>query len=327
MIENLKIKKKLMSLGITTVALVNGAIGLNCAEAQVNEKEMQSIVSMMQNEEVTPVPTEIPQVTPTPSDPYTLTDEEAIEMGTYIYENYAKKLAAVEGTTFYGHREYYQKEDMINYVCLFNQKYPTIYADRTSSLEYGDIVWVNTVLEDFLIGRKQYRSFSDEVNIFPYSLFLKEGRPEKALLEELENDFAYLSNNKVTDEEIYEYWGKVFKLAINADETFKDWHEFDFQLFYYTAKSQFYFMEEHPRFYNNFDLLVPAKYVFGGNKDAKLNIFDAFGMRYSIRRNKYPGLTNQEFNAYAGCLEELYDKYGIINRDNNYILQRINGSN
>ena len=307
MVKNYRIKKSMVSLGIVTMALVNGVVGVKNAKAETGTEETaRSIASTVsakntESEEATPLPT----VSPIPYDSYALTRKEAIEMGTYIYENYVEKIANINGTFFNESKDDYQKEDMINYVCLFNQKYPTIYAGRDSSLEYGEIDYVNTMLECCLEGRRQYRSFSDEINIFPYSLFLKDGRPEKALLEELENDFTYISNNKVTNEVIYEYWGKIFKLAINAGETFKDWHEFDFQLFYYTAKSQFYFIEEHPGFYNYFDLCVPAKYVFGGNKDAKLNLFDAFGMRYSIRRNKYPGLTDQEFNAYAGCLEEL----------------------
>ena len=341
MINNLKIKKELMRLGLTSVALVNGAISLGCSRVvEASEENIKQITSIVETEntevpttpEITPIvtPTNTPEPTeepsPTPYDPYTLSDEEAIEIGTYIYDNYVTKYMKDRTTFLYKDSQNYQLEDIINYVCILNQKYP-LYEERKSSILNGNTIYLHDMHEKILNGDIHLSINKRENNLFPYSIFLKEGRPEKKLLEELEEGFRYISDNDVSNEEIYTYWGNVFKLAINSDETFKDWDPFQYYMFYYTIKSQYYFVLAWPEIFNNIPYDVPAKYVFDNNKNVKLKLEDAFYMRDTVNRSKYPGLTDQEFNAYVGCLEEYLDMCAIITNDREYVKQKIKNSN
>ena len=349
MINNLKIKKELMRLGLTSVALVNGAISLGCSRVvEASEENIKQITSIVEAEntevpttpEITPIvtptntpsPTNTPEPTeepsPTPYDPYTLSDEEAIEMGTYIYENYFAKWSRIAGSFVQGdYDRRYTKEDIINYVCLLNQKYPALYQDRRSSAVNGNCDDIRNMHEGIVDANITWTLSHHTNNLFPYSIFLKEGREERKLLKELEDGFRYISDNDVTDQEIYEYWGKVFKLAINSDETFKNWDAIQYYMFYTTIRSQYYFVMLCPEQFNNIPYDVPAKYVFDNNKNVKLKLEDAFYMRDTVNRSKYPGLTDQEFNAYVGCLEEYLDKCAIMTNDREYIKQKVKGSN
>ncbi len=349
MINNLKIKKKLTQLGMTALALVNGAVCLGCAQIEIPEELGQSIESTLPLETpdktdeivVTPtptpnsvitqkpttVPTEEPTPSPTPYDPYTLTDEEAIEMGTYIYDNYIKDYKDIEGTEFNKYPEYCEKEDIINFVCLFNHKYPTVYPDRYSSLKYGELNAVYYFLEG--ISGINWITSRDkgENNLFPYSILLKEGRPERTVLEELERKYKHLSDDEVSDEEIYEYFGNLFKMAINSDETFKDWDDFDYILFYVEGREQVDFTFWCYDLFNYNDGTIPAKYVFDNNKGTPLYLLNAFSSRDSIDRSRYSGLTTEEIDTYVGCFSEHMVEWMKRNEENNYVKQRIKGSN
>ena len=348
MVNRIELQKKLLQLGTLSVALMIGTVSLGCTKAVEPEetKETASTVVAAATEAATltvdptatassmptnpPAPTPTPEPTaepsPTPYDPYTLSDEEAIEIGTYIYDNYIAKYMDNHATFFYKHSEAYQLEDIINYVCILNQKYP-LYEERRSSILHGNTIYLHDMHEQILNGDIHLSVNKRVNNLFPYSIFLKEGRPERALLEELEEGFRYISDNEVSNEEIYSYWGKVFKLAIHSDETFKDWDPFQYYMFYYTIKGQYYFVLAWPEIFNNIPYDVPAKYVFDNNKNVKLKLEDAFYMRDTVRRNKYPGLTDQEFNQYVGCLEEYLDKCAIITNDREYVKQKIKSSN
>ena len=243
-------------------------------------------------------------------------------MGSYIYDNYIAVYQQNPDLFFTKQKEMFEEEDIINYVCLLNQKYPVLYPKRESSLKREDISRINTMYADFLNANFHCSSEVGKNNLFPFSLFMKDGRPEKALLEELETEFKYITDNNVSDEEIYAYWSKVVKMSMNIDETLKDWHSFDFKLFYYTIKAQTYFAMWCPQLFNGNLFSVPAKYVFGENKSGDLRLDDMFYMQYSVDRNRYRNLNNDEFKLYAGCLEEYLDKYSIDEIDTNYIRER-----
>ena len=339
MVNNLRIKKILMELGITTVALIHGTLG--CGEVIAAEEDVKKMVSMVENKNLkgvetistslndtsAPEETPMPKFSSTPYDPYTLTDEEAIEIGTYIYDNYIVNYEQVEGSFFKKYAYQYTKQDIINYVCLFNEKYPALYPDRRSACSNGDLLELVTFYEVIIDVNDTVAIDKRKTDIFPYSICMKEGRPEKRLLEELEQDFYYISNNKVTDEEIYKYWGKVFGLAINYEETFKDWDNFNTLMFYYMVRGQYYYFMECPEIFNYIPCCVPAKYVFN-NKNDDLDLKDAFYYVNTTTKQKYPSLTNEEYLAYIGCFDRVLSIFYENNIENdNFIKQKKKSSN
>ena len=344
MVNNLRIRKKLMELGITTVALVHGALGLGCSEAIASEEDVKEIVSMVESEYLkeanlvanktilqdTPDPTDKPTSTEEEnlSDPYILTDEEAIEMGTYIYDNYIKKYIENEVTFLYECKSDSELEDIINYVCLVNQKYPALYPDRPTSCNDGSVYWYLNICE-YLSNANFYEAAQYErPNLIPFSIFMKEGRPEKKMLEEIESDFSHLLNDEVTDEEIYEYWGKVIKMSINLDETFKDWHSFNAILLYYTLYDQIGCFLMKPQNFNYIEHnCIPASYVFD-NRSGNLDLYDAIYYISTTTKEEYASLTDEEYNLYRGCFAKLAGWFEEENVDNdNYIKERKKSSN
>jgi len=344
MVNNLKIRKKLMELGITTVALVHGALGLGCSEAIASEEDVKEIVSMVESEYLkeanlvanktilqdTPDPTDKPTSTEEEnlSDPYILTDEEAIEMGTYIYDNYIKKYIENEVTALYEYKSHSELEDIINYVCLVNQKYPVLYPDRPTSCNDGSVYWYFGICELLSSANFYEAEQYERPNLIPFSIFMKEGRPEKKMLEEIESDFSHLLNDEVTDEEIYEYWGKVIKMSINLDETFKDWHSFDVLLFYYTLFDQTGCFLTKPQNFNYIEHNgIPASYVFD-NRSGNLDLYDAIYYISTTTKEKYAGLTDEEYDLYRGCFDKVLGLFNEKNVDNdNYIKERKKSSN
>lgn len=354
MVNRIDLQKKLLQLGTISVALMIGTVSLGCSKAVETEetKETAPIVVAEAAEAATPTveatatpsptptvePTNTPSPTPTVEptntpepteepketspDPYVLTDDEAIDIGTYIFDNYVTVYSKNPKTFMAKATHPLTKEDIINYVCHLNQKYPVLYPKRESSLKREDMIYINSLYEDFLNANFHCSSEVGKNNLFPFSTFLKEGRPEKALLEELESEFKYITDNDVLDEEIYAYWAKVVKISMNVEETLKDWHSFDFKLFYYTIKSQVYFAMWCPEPFNGNLYSIPASYVFGNNKKGDLRLDNMFYMRYSVNRNTFRNLTNEEFTLFVGCLEEYLDKYCIDEVDTNYIRSR-----
>ena len=326
MLDILMLKKRLLQVGITTVAVAQGVLGLGYGRVAVAEEAGKEIAHMENAEGIrTATNTTVsgmtdPTSTPTPSsyDPYTLTDEEAIEIGTYIYDNYIVNYEQVEGSFFKKYAYQYTKQDIINYVCLFNEKYPALYPERKSACSSGDLLELITFYEVIIDVNDTVAIDKRKTDIFPYSICMKEGRPEKRLLEELEQDFYYISNNKVTDEEIYQYWGKVFRLAINYEETFKDWDNFNTLMFYYMVRGQYYYFMECPEVFNYLPCCVPAKYVFD-NKNDDLYLKDAFYYVNTTTKQKYPSLTNEEYLAYRGCFDKILASF---NENDNFIKQR-----
>ena len=350
MISRIEIQKKLLQLGTISVALMIGTVSLGCTKAVEPEetKETASAVVAAATEAATltvdptatasstptntPAPTPTPEPTaepsPTPYDPYTLSDEEAIEMGTYIYENYFAKWRGIPGSFVQNdYDKRYTKEDIVNYVCLLNRRYPALYKERRSSAVNGNSDDICNMHEGIVDANISWTLSNHTNNLFPYSIFLKEGREERELLEELEEGFRYISDNDVPDQEIYEYWGKVFKLAINSEETFKNWDEIQYYMFYTTIRSQYYYAMLCPEQFNNLPYAIPSNYVFDHKKSISLRFEDAFFMRDTVSRNKYPGLTNEEFDLYVGCLEEYIDKCAILTNDREYIRQKVSGTN
>ncbi len=352
MINNLIIKKKLVQLGLTSLALVNGAVSLGCGRVvEASEEEIKQIISVVEAEstelatntpEITvtpsttptctpsPTPTEAPTNTPspTPYDPYTLTDEEAIEIGNYVYDNYIKNYITVEGSFFQRYADEYAREDLINLVCLFNQKYPALYPDRRTACSNGDLQRLITFFEDIINVNDCVARDTRKTSIFPYSVFLKEGRPEKELLEEMEGSFRHISEDKVSNEEIYGHWDKMFKLAMNYDETFKEWDSFNTVMFYYMAEGQYYYFLECPEVFNGLSCYVPSQYVFYNRKGTNLYLKDAFVYSSSTTKQKYAALTNDEYQAYRGCFDKVLEKFNGKNIDgDNYIKQRRKNGN
>ena len=354
MINNLIIKKKLVQLGLTSLALVNGTINLGCGRVVEAEeaKEILSIIEVENTELATTTPkvTSIPSVTPTivstntpsptstptptqgpsptPYDPYTLTNEEAIEIGTYIYDNYIKYYTTVEGSFFQKYAGEYTKEDMINIVCLFNQKYPALYPNRASACSSGDLQNLITFCEDIINVSIKEADSKGQTIIFPYSVFLKNGRPEKELLEEIENNFDAIASGNVSNEDIYKCWGKAIKLAINADKTFENWNSFNTLMFYYRLRGEYYYFLGRPQVFNNLPCYIPSEYVFENKKGTKLYLEDAFLYVSSTNKQKYSGLTNAEYDSYRGCFDKILAKFNEKNIDgDNYIKQRKKNSN
>lgn len=120
MISRIEIQKKLLQLGTISVALMIGAVSLGCSIA-VEAKETKGTASIVVAEaaetatptveataNLSPTPTVEPTNTPSPTptveptntpepteepketslDPYVLTDDEAIDIGSFIYDNY-----------------------------------------------------------------------------------------------------------------------------------------------------------------------------------------------------------------------------------------------
>ena len=347
MVNRIKKKKKLLQLGTLSVALMIGTVSLGCSKAVEAEetKETASIVVAEAAETATPTveatatpsptPTNTPAPTPTPEptaepsptpyDPYTLSDEEAIKMGKYIYRYYVNPYKVINcfdvwrkyqkthpdssgwpnyASTFFGmDSEHYQIEDIVNYVCLLNQRYPTVYPDRSSSLERRDLIYLNSMYECFLNGDGYKCCLSEYPHLFPYSLFMKEGRPEKSLLQELEEQFVYIASAQATDEEQYEYWGKVINLCINYEETLIDWNVFNYEMLYYTLKNQYYYWMQVGK-----PLTIPAEYVFKGRKNASIRLYDAFD-KWSDYKSKNRGLSSKELDSYQYCIGQLQGKY------------------
>lgn len=264
-----------------------------------------------------PTPEPTPEPTPTPYDPYTLSDEEAIEMGSYIYDNYIARYKEMDETIFNLHPYQYEKKDIINLVCLLNQKIPVVYDDRYAC-EDGYYIWLHEFYEYVLQATSVINMKERKIERFPYSLFLKEGRPERELLEELEKGFDYISNNDVSNEEIYEWWGKAFKLAMNSDETFKDWNTFDLPLFFYYVKARYTEIRICREKFNGIDLAIPAKYVFDNNKNQRLETNDAFFYDSEVTRNKYNFLTDEEYDSYIRCVEKVFVAY-LIEYEPDYV--------
>ena len=336
------IKRMFTLLGMLGLALLTAAICLGCVYTEARNEAVEATVRPTELPEETAaapeptpaptpnpiitrkptaVPTEAPTPSPTPYDPYTLTDEDAIEMGTYIYDNYIKDYKDIEGTRFYEYPEYCEKEDIINFVCLFNHRYPTVYPDRYSSLKYGELSAVYYFLEgisgiNWITSRNR-----GENNLFPYSILLKEGRPERTLLEELEREYRHLSDDEVSDEEIYAYFGKLFKMAIHSDETCKDWDDFDYILFYVEGREQVGFTFWCYDLFNDNDGTIPAKYVLDNNKETPLDLLSAFGSRDHTDRSLYSGLTTEEFDTYVGCFANHMAEWEKRNEENNYVKQ------
>ncbi len=244
-------------------------------------------------------------------------------MGSYIYDNYIARYVATEGTIFNDYPYRYEKEDIINIVCLLNQKTPVVYDNRYACQD-GDYMWFNSFCEQ-MAGATQVVSFKEgKCECFPYSLFFKEGRPERELLEELETGFDYISNNKVTDEEIYEWWGKTLYLASNYEESLKDWNGFNLLIFYNYIRQELNQFMTFNHSFNDLGYEIPAKYVFDNDKEQKLDIFDAFQYFEEINRKTYSFLTDEEFNLYAGCMNRIVESYiyWCDNETNNIIRQK-----
>ena len=354
MINNLIIKKKLVQLGLTSLALVNGAINLGCGRV-VEAEEAKEILSIIEVENTelatttpkvtvapsvtptiaptnTPSPTSAPTPTqgpsPTPYDPYTLTNEEAIEIGTYIYDDYIKYYTTVEGSFFQKYAGEYTKEDMINIVCLFNQKYPALYPNRASACSSGDLQNLITFCEDVINVKLKEALNEGKARMFRYSELLKDGRPEKELLEKLENDFLNISSGNVSNEDIFKCWGDAIKLAINAEETFNGWDNFDTLMFYYMLRGEYYYFLNQPEVFNNLPCYIPSEYVFENRKGMNLYLKDAFSYISTTTKQKYSGLTNAEYDSYIGCFDKILAKFNEKNIDgDNYIKQRKKNSN
>ena len=334
MLDIIMLKKRLLQVGITTVAAAQGILGLGHVRVAAAEEAGEEIDYMGNAAWIEAAANTIvagttdPTSTPTPSsyDPYTLTDEEAIEMGTYIYENYVKKYIENDETLFNYYKRYSELEDIINYVCIINQKYPVLYRYRASECTGGDLYMYVSFCE--LINNANFYEIGnyEKTDLFPFSIFIKKGRPEQKMLEEMENEFSHLLNDKVTNEEIYEYWGKTIKMMINYKETLKDWHSFDAILLYYTLYDQVGCFDVKKEKFNYLKHnSIPASYVFD-NRSGNLDLYDAIYYISSTTKQEYANLTDEEYNLYRGCFNKAAEWFDQENVTKDNYIKRIDNS-
>lgn len=304
--------KWLRIMGILCLAIALTACSGNAETASEKEVPIESVKAVTESAAAaidmntfTPAPAEGPAADY--SNPYDLTDEEAIEMGSFIYDHYIVEYKKIEGTYFSEDwtDEYYSKEDIINYVCLLNLRYPTVFPERVSSLDDSNLGWLNGLYRLFDNANMSTSYRTGENHLFPYSLFIKEGRLEKRLLEELEKEFADATLAHADQTKRYEYWGKVFKLVIDREETLKDWAVFNYETLYETIFCQ---LAYSVAVYGEDSL--PAEYVFDGTGGAILFFYDALSNAIaSDTQMQSKGLNQTEQESFRCCLGSLYWEY------------------
>lgn len=151
----------------------------------------------------------------------------------------------------------------------------------------------------------------------------------KKKLQGLYEEFINLAEEDVSSDEVYKYWGKVFKLATNADETFKGWDSFNLSLFYYTVFDQYVYWTIKPEKFDYADYAnVPSNYLFDHDSNVSLNMHDTFYYVSTTTRHTYPGLTDSEYDTFIGSFARIAETFTLENVDgDNYIRQRIKNGN
>ncbi len=325
-IDNLKVRKEVYKIGSTilTTMILSGLFGCSKPNVEVEPTSLVASTDIELTPEITSEPTiaATPEITPTPEptatpyDPYNMTYDDAIMMGNKIYNDWIIRFQQSESYLSNDVSDW-TAEDMINFVCLYGGIEP-LYPDLRSACaddDVGELMSFSAMCESFatygmfLSGR--------ELIMLPQSLLFKEGTKEQIFLKEIEDSFDYIINNEVSDEVIYEHWGKIIRFVIDrpleGELSMSELDEFNWYPLYSTFEIQAEYMKSEPYGYqvNNISE-IPLRYIYPEryeDSNASLSLKSMFYSREWADQYSHKGIKEEDYDELAACFWNFADYY------------------
>ena len=339
-INNLKVRKEVYKIGSTilTTMMLSGLFGCSKPNVEVEPTSVVEPTDIELTPEITPEPTieATPEITPTPEptpyDPYNLTEADAVMMGKKLYDDWIIQFKQSNCSMRYDILNWTWK-DMTNHICLYGGIEP-LYPELRSACSDGDIIWLvgfSGVCESFAIWGA---NVGNQLILLPQSWLYKEGRKEQIYLKEIEDNFRYLIDNEVSDEEIYEHWGKIIRFVIDkpleGELSKKDIDIFNWCPLY----STFLIQSECMRGFSYGDTLngimdIPLKYIYPDRyQDSKVSfsIDSMFYEREYADQFSHKGIKGEDYEELASCFwrfaEQHSKNYHNNSEEDGYYLRK-----